>query len=204
MICSYLGDIVFNLSTIDWTAIAAVATALAAIASAFAARAAFRASNTALDIDGRQARREEDRRKRNALAIAVPIMHELYLVEVKIKAALNLADAADDNVAKLATFFAMIDAIKIPLLERFVDRFVDFDEKTATALGNALSVVLQMKMTKPLDLSGRTVIDAQLLPDNVKVAVGELTNTLTHVSDARSTLQPHFEKVTRMSMNQSK
>lgn len=198
MTCQYVGDIMLNLSTIDWTAIAALATALAMIATAFAAHAAYRASNTALDIDGRQTRRDEDRRKRNALAIAVPIMHELYLVEVKIKAALNLADAANDNVTKLTKVFAMIDAIKIPLLERFVDRFVDFDEKTATALGNALSVVLQMKMTKPLDLSGQAVIDAQLLPDNVKAAIGELTNTLTHVSAARSALQPHFEKVTQI------
>jgi hypothetical protein len=192
-------NVSFSLSTIDWTALASIATALAAVASAFAAWGAFKASKTALDIDGRQARREEERTKRTALAMVVPLMHELYLVETKINAALGLADETSDQVAKLSILYQMIDRMNIPLLEKFVDRFSAFEEETASTLGNALSVVLQMKMSPPLDLSNQIAVDMQRLPDNVQATIEELRNTLSHVLAAKRALQPHFERVSWIS-----
>ena len=94
---------------------------------------------------------------------------------------------------ELSTLYQMIDRMNIPLLEKLVDRFPAFDEGTASAIGNALSVVLQMKMNPPLDLGDRTAINMQLLPTNIQVTIQEMENTLTHVLYAKKVLQPHFD-----------
>jgi len=188
-------SLTLDLSTIDWTALASVATALAAVATAFAAAGAFKASKTALAIDIRQAAREEERIKRGAMAMVVPLVHELHLVETKINAALALANQTPDPLGKLSILFQMIDRMNIPLMEKFADRFSAFEEETASLLGNALSVVLQMRMAPQLDLTDRIRIDTQRLPVNIQVTIDELKNTLSHVLRAKQALQPYFEKV---------
>jgi hypothetical protein len=185
-------SLTFNLTTIDWTALGAIASGLATIAAAFAAVAAFRASATALRIDGQQARRAEEGRKRSARAMIVPIMHELYLVDTKLRAALDFAVGLNNDTARFQAYSEMTGRTKIPLLERFVDRFGDFDDKIAIALSNALSVVLQMKMNETPDVA---TLDPAVLPDSVAAMKGEMENTLAHVKAARTALQPAFDEI---------
>ena len=76
-------------------------------------------------------------------------MHELYLIEQKLRGAVKFANGRAP-IEQYQTYSGMVARTKIPLLERFVDKFGEFDSPIATSLSNALSVVLQMKMNEPL------------------------------------------------------
>jgi hypothetical protein len=150
----YLSFLTFksDLLKLDWAAIGAIATDLSAMFTAWAAWAATRAANAAIGIDRRHSREHRRQTERRAIATAVALRTELQKLSglgKRISAFPLLNDQSEIDVAVQA-LLGTRDMVSAPLLEKFADRFSDFDLATAAQLTQTLAVVLEFRRNVPL------------------------------------------------------
>ena len=129
---------VFDLSKIDWVALSAIATAFAAWAAARAARAANAANRIAITM-------EAERRDRRAKAIAGPLFREIEEIERTILPHFSVRGMGLGLKGMWTLTTLCRENIAAPLLERFSDRFDDFDIITSGRLGSLLAAIARMR-----------------------------------------------------------
>lgn len=159
-------DLTWNLLTIDWDAINAVAASGAAIAAVWAAWAAVRAARIALDIDRAQNERTRVANQQRATVMAVALDRELAVLAASATSLAVMASAAGRTAmrpedygrhdhaqllqANADAITAAANKVRAPLLERYAENFVAFDDRAAVQLSNVLSLLLGNR-TKEID-----------------------------------------------------
>jgi len=187
-----------ELSQFDWAAAGALGTFLAAAFTAWAAWAATEAAKAALAIDQRQSERLREAKARSMIVIAYSLDQELDVLEMLMgsMSTLPLPQEWPDHDAErlFASYYSGTQLIRIPLLERFVDRYADFDGLTAARLVKTLTGALEMK-ARPASWKVASFEDAL---KGIKALIAHAENLKAECVQARGRLAPYVNAMRQL------
>lgn len=176
---------------VDWNAISAVATAVGTLVALGTALYAMR-----LDL---LRKRDIDRQQKQLVStLAVVFDHELHMASNLLRNIASLAGEQTDAQVAMLHIIEGTKRIQFPLLERFADRFSDFEHATAAKLAVALSKLLQQRLNPPPDIETLGEIPIEAISRTVKHSISGAIDIAKYVEDARSAISSDAARIMKI------
>lgn len=183
---------------IDWQAVGSIVGAFGLVIAALAAYFAAAAARATLQVDQQQAGRADAARTLRAASVAPMFWQEVSVASdlarrlIEAAAAFRAAAIMQQNPgAGLDELIEETKHLRMPQLERFADRFVDFDLVTAETLVRCVGIYAKISVRPP-------GVEAQPPPTMVREAYISILGTMRIFADTTSSaaqlLLPYVER----------